>query len=388
MRPSTLPLRAQRPVYVVGIGLHPYQFANDDPYVALGLTAVRQALADSAGAMSWPEVETAYVGSGTIGLAAGRFMLRYLGSTGLAVQQVENASATGSSAFRLACLDVASGASDVALALGVDKYGPHVRRAVEHDGIERFTKASYLPVVRYALLAEQYMRETGATLAQLAQVAVKNHGNAFLNPFAQFRKRRTLEQVLASPRVAGVLTKMQCCPRGDGAAAVVVASEAAIVRLGLDRRRAIRVVASVAVSEMPASGDGIAASQLTRRMGKAALEESGIDPRDLDIVELHDAFSIEELVYIEALGLCGDGEGAAYIDSGRGSIGGPGCAVNPSGGLIGMGHPLGPTGVGQIAEIVRQLRGEAGKRQHVSARTGLAHMIGLGQVGLVHVLQR
>jgi acetyl-CoA acetyltransferase len=387
MIPRAMASLSERSVYVVGVGLSRYRFSDDVPYISMGLEAIRGAL-DDAGGVDWRKVESAYVGSGSIGLAAGRMMLKHLGSTGLAVQQVENASATGSTAFRLSCMEVASGGSDVVLAVGVDKYGPHVRRAADIDGVERFTAASSLPVVRFALMAQQYIQETGATLEKIAQVAVKNHGNAYLNPYAQFRKQRTLEQVLSSPRVAGILTKMQCCPRGDGAAAVIVASENGLRRIGIDKRRAIKVTASVSVSEMPASGDGIAAKQLTRRMSKRAFEEAGLGPNEVDVVELHDAFSIEELVYIEALGLCEEGEGADYIWRGHGSIASSKCAVNPSGGLIGMGHPLGPTGIGQIAEITKQLRGEAGVRQHRDSRVGLAHMIGLGQVGLVHILQR
>lgn len=375
-----------RPVFVVGIGLHPYTFPSSTPYVALGVQAVREALAD--GGLAWPDVEVAFVGTGTIGMAAGRMLTRHLGSTGLDIQQVENASASGSTAFRLACLQVATGLSDVALALGVDKASPTIQRAANKDGVPRFSAAADLPVVKFALMAQDYMRRTGSTAEQLAAVAVKNHGNAARNPYAQFRKIRTLEQVLASPKVAGVLTVMQCCPRGDGAAAVIVASADGIGRLGLDRSRAVRVLASVSESERPAVEESAGAIELTRRVAERAYREAGIGPPEVDICELHEAFSIEELAYMEALGLCPDGEGGRFIASGRGAIGGGGCAVNPSGGLLGMGHPLGPTGIGQVAEITRQLRGEAGDRQHPEARTGFAHMIGLGQVGLAHVLRK
>ena len=377
-----------RPVYVVGIGLHRYQFPSDTPYVALGLTAVREALADAG--LAWPQVESAFVGTAALGMAAGRVMLRHLGSTGLEVVQVENASASGSSAFRLACQQVAAGEREVVLAVGVDKFGDG-RRAVLKDGLAPLSPTSTVPLVKFALLARRYTRELGWTVEDLAAVAVKNHGNAALNPYAQFRKPRTLEQVLASPKIAGDLSVMQCCPRGEGAAAVIVAGEAGIRRLGLDRRRAVRVRASVASSEAVCGalddGQEPPIVAMVRSSAAAVLAQAGIGARELDLVELHDAFSIEEILYGEAIGVYGPGEGAHYLARGASRIGGE-CAINASGGLIGMGHPLGPTGIGQIAELTRQLRGEASGRQHPNARLGLAHMIGLGSVAIAHVLEQ
>ncbi|MCT9118495.1 thiolase family protein [Cupriavidus gilardii] len=369
-------------VYVAGIGLHPYQFPNDTPYSHLGLTAVRAALADAG--LRFDQVRSAYVGTTSIGMAAGRVMLRHLGSTGLAVTQVENASASGSFAFRQACQEIALGISDVVLAIGVDKHGDG-RRAANKDGLERLSETATIPAVKFAMMARRYLRERGADLRALANVAVKNHGNAARNPFAQFRKPRTLEQVLASPKVVGDLTVQQCCPRGDGAAAVLVVSGNALRRLGLDPKRCVRVLSSVATSERNEAEYGDGAIELVRTSATAALEQAAVAPLDLDLVELHDAFSVEELLYSEAIGVCQPGEGAAYLARGDSAIGGR-CAINASGGLIGMGHPLGPTGVGQIAELTRQLRGEASGRQHEGARLGMAHMIGLGSVAIAHVL--
>lgn len=369
-------------VYVVGIGLHPYQFPSDTPYTHLGLTAVRAALADAG--IDWKQVQSAYVGTTSIGMAAGRVMFRHLGSTGLAVTQVENASASGSFAFRQACMEVAHGISDVVLAMGVDKHGDG-RRAANKDGLERLSDTATIPAVKFALMARSYLRERGAGMEAMAKVAVKNHGNASLNPYAQFRKPRTLEQVLASPKVAGDLTVQQCCPRGEGAAAVLLVSGRALKRLGLDARRCVRVRASVANSERDETVYGQGPIDLVRSSAQAALDQAGIAPTQLDLLELHDAFSVEELLYSEAIGVCAPGEGAAYLERGDSRIGGR-CAINASGGLIGMGHPLGPTGIGQIAEITRQIRGEAEGRQHPSARWGMAHMIGLGSVAVAHVL--
>lgn len=376
-------LLQERAVHVVGIGMHPYQFASETPYVHLGLTAVREALKDAG--LQWPQVQAAFVGTAAIGMAAGRVMLRHLGSTGLSVTQVENASASGSSAFRLACQAVASGEHDIVLAVGVDKTG-HARRASGSDGLSTLSPTSNLPVAKFALLARRYLRDGGLNVEALARVAVKNHGNASLNPYAQFRKPRTLEQVLASPKVAGELTVQQCCPRGEGAAAVIVASAAAIARLGLSRARSPRVIASVSISEQLSRGDVPPIVQMVRDSSVAALEQAGIAASDLNMVELHDAFSIEEIVYGEAIGVSRPGEGAHDLARGDTAIGGR-CAVNASGGLIGMGHPIGPTGVGQIAEITRQMRSEATGRQHPNTRLAMAHMIGLGSVAIAHVLQ-
>ncbi|WP_428000698.1 thiolase family protein [Acidovorax sp.] len=375
-------LDANGGVFIVGIGLHPYQFPSETPYTELGLTAVRAALQDSG--LPWDRVQSAYVGTTSIGMAAGRVMLRHLGSTGLAVTQVENASASGSFAFRQACMEVATGMSDVVLAVGVDKHGDG-RRAANKDGLERLSETATIPAAKFAMMARTYLRERGASVEEMANVAVKNHGNAARNPFAQFRKPRTLEQVLASPRVVGDLTVQQCCPRGEGAAAVMVVSGNAIRKWGLDARRCVQVKASVAGSERPETQYGDSAVELVRTSAQAAFDQAGIAPKELDLLELHDAFSVEELLYSEAIGVCDPGEGARYLARGDSQIGGR-CAINASGGLIGMGHPLGPTGIGQLAEITRQLRGEAEGRQHPKARWGMAHMIGLGSVSVAHVL--
>jgi acetyl-CoA acetyltransferase len=369
-------------VYVVGVGMHRYQFPSSTPFTKLGLTAVREALDDSK--LPWNAVQSAFVGTTSIGMAVGRVMLRHLGSTGLEVTQIENASASGSFAFRQACLAIAAGACEVVLAMGVDKHGDG-QRAVNKDGMERLSDTATIPATHFALTARNYLRKNGLNVEAIARVAVKNHGNAAKNPYAQFRKSRTLEEVLTSPVVIGDLTTQQCCPRGEGAAATLLVSGNAIDRLRLDCRRAIRVRASIANSEMLEINGEDTLSRMVRDSAQAAYGQAGVSPSDLDLVELHDAFSVEELLYTEAMGLCQEGEGSFYLNAGHSAIGGR-CAVNASGGLIGMGHPLGPTGIGQIVEITRQIRGEATDRQHPGARMGMAHMIGLGNVGIAHIL--
>lgn len=375
-------LKGKRPVYVVGIGIDPYSFPTERPFVELGLSAVRTALADCGA--QWPQVESAYVGTSSIGMAVGRVMFRHLGSTGLAVTQVENASASGSSAFRMACLDVASGVSDICLAVGVDKTGDG-KRAASKDGLEGLSPTRAIPAVRFALLADRYCKTYGVDPVVLAQVAVKNHGNAAKNPFAQFRKERTIESVMGSTRIVGDITQQQCCPRGEGAAAAIVVSEEGLKRLGLSGDRAVRVAASVSTSETVGTPTKPSMIEIVRHSTEAVLAEAGVTPKDLDMIELHDAFSIEELLYTECMGICGEGQAGDYLMSGATQIGGE-CAVNASGGLIGMGHPIGPTGLGQVCEITRQMRGEAEGRQHPNTKTALAHMVGLGTIAVGHVL--
>jgi acetyl-CoA acetyltransferase len=368
---------------VVGIGLHPYQRVSDTPYTELGVHAVRGALADAG--MEWNQVETAYTGTATTAMGLSRLMYRHLGATGMPMVQVENASASGSSAFRQACIEVAAGLADVAIAVGVDK---PLTRTSPHQaaGLHDLVDGRVVPFTHFALLAARYMHDHGATPEQIASVAVKNSRNGALNPNAQRRTARTLDEVLAPPRISGALTRLQCCPVGEGAAAVIVASDDAITRLGLNGDRAVTVLASAARSETFYDGENFDAA-LTRETTAQALAEAGRSAEDLDLVELHDAFTVEELLYIEAMGLCKPGQAAAALAAGEFDIGGR-VAVSASGGLLSMGHPIGPTGVGQIAEITMQLRGEAGDRQHPGARTALAHMVGVGAVCVVHVLHK
>ena len=372
-----------RPVRVVGVGLHPYQRPSDTPYTALGVHAVRAALADAG--LAWTDVETAYTGTATTAMGMSRLMYRHLGATGIPMAQVENASASGSTAFRQACIDVAAGLADVAIAVGVDKplqFSSPQRAAGVRDPVG----SRVVPFTHFALLAQRYMYDHGATAEQLAMVAVKNSRNGALNTSAQRRKARTLAEVLAPPQVSGVLTRLQCCPISEGAAAVLVASDDAIERLGLDGDRAVRVLSSVARSESVYDGENFDAA-LTRETAAQALGEAGVTAADLDVVELHDAFTVEELLYIEAMGISPVGRAAADLEAGQFDIGGR-VAVSASGGLLAMGHPIGPTGVGQVCEITTQLRGEAGQRQHPGATTGLAHMVGVGAVCIVHVLRK
>ena len=368
-----------RPVFVVGAGWHPYQNVGPPTYIEMGLTAVRAALLDAG--IDWSEVGSSYIASALLGMAPGRPILRHLGGEAKPLVHIENASASGSAAFRHACIEVAAGISDVVLVLGVDKRD--IAPARSDTGVASLADDAILPFTHFALLSDRYMTKYGGDPEDLGRIAVKNHGNGAKNPNAQRQQARTLEEVMGGKRVAGTLTALQCTPRGEGAAAVIIASETAIRRLGIDSGKIARVAASAAVSEGADSSDSIISAQVIRQ----ALEESKIGPRSIDILEVHDAFTIEEAQYAEAAGICAPGQYLPMLREGAWDIGGQ-CAVSPSGGLIAMGHPIGPTGVGQIGEILHQLRGTCGARQHPDARTGLAQLVGIGAVAYAHILTR
>ena len=371
-----------RPVYVIGVGWHRYQPRSETSYVELGLKAIRDALSDAK--IEWSSVESSYIATARLGMAAGRPMLRHLGALGQPLIHIENASASGSAAFRQACIEVAAGISDVVLTVGVDK-PPTAPGPRPQTGIRGLADDAIVPFTRFALLTNEYAHQNGIAAEDIALVAVKNHRNGALNPNAQRQQARTLAEVLDGKKVSGTLTSLQCTPVGEGAAAAIVASEDAIKRLGVDASRVIRVAASAAASER--AGTARADKELTQVVVASVLEEARLAPTDLDIIELHDAFTIEELHYAEATGICPEGQFIPRLKDGEFDIGGR-CAVSPSGGLISFGHPIGPTGVGQIGELAMQLRGEAGARQHKNAKVGLAHMVGVGAVCYGHILAR
>jgi acetyl-CoA acetyltransferase len=239
--------------------------------------------------------------------------------------------------------------------------------------------------------AREHMERYGTTAEQLALVGVKNHRHGAANPRAQFRDEHTLEEVLAAPVIHAPLTRLQCSPTSDGAAAVVVASERFVREHGLEDR-AVEIVAQAMTTDTEesfASGScvDVVGKPMSRAAGRTAFEQSGLGIEDVDVIELHDCFSVNELLTYEALGMCPDGAGGKLVAEGATTYGGR-WVVNPSGGLIAKGHPLGATGLAQCAELVWQLRGEAADRQVPGARVGLAHNIGLGGAAVVTLLRR
>jgi len=278
------------------------------------------------------------------------------------------------------------------MVLGFDKMTAMIQETTQGTDPANLEDA-ILPAAFFALWATRRIHERGTKPEHLASIAAKNWNNGALNPMAQrvSDKPVTVEKVLASRMVAWPLTTMMSCPIGDGAACAIV-GRPEIARKLRPGRPVVRVVASELQSERYARGHlfmgpVVGPAQMTVDSSRAVYEESGLGPKDIDLVQVHDAFSIEELEYYELLGLCGRGEAEACIERGDFALGGR-VPVSTDGGLIARGHPGGPTGLAQIWETTLQLRGEAGKRQVEKARTGLCHMMGGGSVCVIHILQR
>ncbi|MDH3598297.1 MAG: thiolase family protein, partial [Candidatus Tectomicrobia bacterium] len=349
-----------REVVMLGAGLHRYGVFPGKTYIDLGVTAIQGALQDAG--CGWEDIDAVYCGTVRLGMSAGHNICLRMGATGLAITNVENASASGSSAFREAYLSVLAGEHDVVLALGVDKLVERPEQFLQEDADgDPEGGRSKLPVQSFAEMAQHYMTSYGVTRDQLAQISVKSHANASLNPYAHFQKAVTLEQVRQARLVADPFTVLHCCPWDEGAAVVIVCSREAATRLN-PSQPCPTIVTSVLQSTPSTEDDILFPAKLTALTARKAYERSGYGPEDLQLVELHDAFTVEELVYYEALGLAPQGEGAKLIADGSTEITGR-IPVNSSGGLISMGHPLGPTGLGHIAEILWQMRRTAGPRQ-------------------------
>ncbi|HMI90850.1 MAG TPA: thiolase family protein [Polyangiales bacterium] len=379
-----------RKVAVIGVGMHAYGKFRDKKPKDLARTAIEGALKGAS--VSWEQLQSAWCGHTSLGMTAGARLFAPLGQTGLSITNVENASATGSYAFRGAYLEVASGEFELALALGIDMLPRRDESAKPSTPAPETAKAEKKedkprpptgPMLKFATDARAHMEKYGTTIDQLAQVSVKQHWNGARNPYAQYQEEVTLAQVHAAREVAAPLTVLHCCPFGDGAAAAVLASEDMVKRLGV--QNPVWIATSVSRSTV---GSAPELTELTAQTAREAYERSGIGAKDIGMVELHDAATIEEIQYAESLGMCAEGEGGKLVERGETAITGR-IPINSSGGLLAMGHPFGPTGLGQIAEIYWQLRGEAGARQIPGRpRTGLAHMVGLGGTCVVHILQR
>lgn len=385
-------------VYVVGVGATRFGKLIERSVKDMAREAVELALNDAG--IGQDRIDAAFFANATQSVMEGQHMiagqvaLRSMGFEHLPVFNIENACASGSTALHLACAHVAAGRSEIALAVGVDKmYSADKALSMSlfdgaldvsrPDAIEADLQSlagDLLPgetgpsAVRsrfmdvYASLAKFHMRTYGTTQEQIAQIAAKNHRHSTFNPLAQYREDITLEQVMAARVIAWPLTLPMCAAIGDGAAAVIVCGKGALDRLG--RERAVRVRASTlgGSSDRPAE-------DLARHVGRIAAfkayEEAGIGPQDISVAEVHDATAFAEIQQIENLGFCAIGEGGRFAASGATTIGGR-VPVNPSGGLVSKGHPIGATGLAQVHELVTQLRGEAGPRQVNGARLAIA----------------
>ncbi|HYA35635.1 MAG TPA: thiolase family protein [Candidatus Binataceae bacterium] len=379
-------------VVVGGVGMTRFGKYSDRGVRSLAEEAVGDALKDAGVKPS--DIECAFFSNAIAGLITGQEMirgqaaLRKTGILGVPLFNVENACASASSAFHLAWMAVASGLYDCALAIGAERM-THEDKSVTFRAIGTAVDLEQLKEIKartaapgekeskeagekksmfmdiYATNTREYMKVSGATAEDFADIAVKSHANAALNPKAQFQAPVTREQVLTSRIISPPLTMLMCSPTGDGAAAAVLMSEKYAAKIGLTNP--VQVRASVLMS-----GRDRAASEPTvlERVSKRAYEVAGVSPKDVDVVEVHDAAAPAELMAYEDLGFCEVGGGPALFRSGATSLGGK-HVVNPSGGLLSKGHPIGATGIAQIVEIVDQLRGRCGKRQVQGAKVGL-----------------
>jgi acetyl-CoA C-acetyltransferase/acetyl-CoA acyltransferase len=369
-----------RRVAVIGVGVTKFG-KHERTSGELFAEAAVDALADAE--LSPRAVQALYYGNVVGGetehqLHTGPQAASILGVPTIPTTRFETACASSHAAFRHAVMEVASGVSDVVLVGG----GERVLNVPTAESTEYFAYASdasweqplglTFPGV-FALVARAHMAKYGTTEAQMAAVAVKNHKHGALNPKAQFQKEITLDTVLKSPYIADPLKLYDCCPFTDGGAAIVLASE----EVARTRPRAVWVLGTAAASDSMLLGDKKDLSRVmaTERAAKAAYHQAGKSPTDVDVVELHDCFTIAEIVATEGLGLFEPGTGGVAAERGWTSLGGR-IPVNTSGGLKAKGHPIGATGAAQIAEVVTQIRGEAGPRQVAGARTGLTHTLG------------
>lgn len=370
-----------REVAVIGIGMHPFGKFPALSIKELGRQAIAAAAADSGVALK--QIEVAYVGNSLAGLLSGQegvrgqTVLQHAGLSELPVINVENACASASTAFRGAWLEVASGAHDIALAVGVEKMfvGDTARSlaALAGDSEAELASMGMQFSATYAISPKYNLRQKMVdydwTAEDYALCAVKASRNGSLNPMAQHRKPLTVEQVLASPMISDPLTLYMCSSIGDGAAAAILCPLAHAHRY---TQKPITVAASVLHSGHIYGTDDHDFN-MARKVINEAYEKAGVGPEDIGVAEVHDAMAPVELLVYENLGFCSRGEGNRLIRDGSTGLAGA-HPVNSSGGLIARGHPVGATGLGQIAEVVWQLRGDAGDRQVANQpKVGLAH---------------
>ncbi len=379
-------------VAIIGVGLtHFGEFwerSYRDLITEAGVKAIKDAKIDGI------EIEAMYVGSMTPGLFIqqehiGALVADNAGLLGIPSTRVESACASGGLALRQAYLAIKSGVSDIVVAGGVEKM---TDASTEHATValagaadqewEAFHGATF-PAV-YAMMARRHMLEYGTTEEHMAQVAVKNHANGVHNPYAQYRKAFTLEEVMNSAPVADPLKLLDCSPITDGAAAVILASEKKARHLC---ENPIWINGSGQASDTLALHDRKSLSRVEAafKAAKTAYAMAKVSPKDIDFAEVHDCFTIAELMAVEALGFCPLGSSGKFTMDGETALNGS-KPINTSGGLKSKGHPVGATGIAQAIEAVLQLRGEAGKRQIEGAKTGLTHNVGgSGASCVVHI---
>lgn len=392
---------SQRAVHVVGVGMIPFTKPGaSEPYTVMGARAARLALDDAK--VDYALVQQAYVGYVYGDSTAGQAAIYRVGLSGIPVFNLNNNCSTGSSALFLARQAVASGMVECAIALGFEQMQPGALKGAWDDRpspMARFAEAmdahqGYEPQTPRAAqffggAGRDYMRQYGARADTFGRISVKARQHAARNPLALFRQPLTLDEVMASATVFDPLTRFQCCPPTCGAAAAVVCSADFAKRHKLDQR--VVIAAQAMTTDTPSTFESddmrkVVGYDMSAAAARQVYEAAGIGPEDLDVVELHDCFTANELITYEALGLTPEGTAEKFILDGDNTYGGR-IVTNPSGGLLSKGHPLGATGLAQCTELVWQLRGQAEQRQVEGARLALQHNLGLGGACVVTLYQ-
>ncbi|PNF18238.1 Non-specific lipid-transfer protein [Cryptotermes secundus] len=381
-------------VFVVGVGMTKFEKPgrrDDFDYPEMAKEAVTKALNDAG--LQIYDVKQACIGYVYGDSTSGQRALYEIGMTGMPVYNVNNNCSTGSTALFMAKQLLESGNADCVLALGFEKMErgslaskfhdrtnpmeKHVEVMAEIAGINN----SPITAQMFGNAGKEHMEKYGTTPEHLAKIAYKNHKHSINNPYSQFQEDYSMEQILNSPCIYGPLTKLQCCPTSDGSAAAILATEDFVHAHGLEGQ-AVEILGMEMATDLPSTFNDrscmkIVGYDMTKKAAETLFRKSNYKPQDVDVVELHDCFSANELITYEALGLCEPGKAGELIDSGNNTYGGQ-YVINPSGGLISKGHPLGATGLAQCAELCWQLRGMAGRRQVPDAKIALQHNIGLG----------
>ena len=389
-------------VYVVGVGMTKFEKPGRREgwdYPDMARESGTKALEDAG--VDYGDIEQGFVGYCSGDSTSGQRALYELGMTGVPIVNVNNNCSTGSTALYLGAQSIRGGLADCVLALGFEKMQPgslgggaqdresplmrHIKALAEIDELA-------MPVApwMFAAAGREYMRTYGATAEHFAKIGYKNHKHSVNNPYAQFQTEYSLDDVMNAPMISDPVTKLQCSPTSDGSAAAVLVSERFVESRGL-AGQAVEIVGQAMTTDFASTFDGSARNiigyDMNVQAARKVYDQSGLGPQDFQVIELHDCFSANELLLYEALGLCGEGEAPKLIDAGETTYGGR-WVVNPSGGLISKGHPLGATGLAQCAELTWQLRGTADKRQVGNVSAALQHNIGLGGAAVVTAYQR
>lgn len=376
-------------VYIVGVGIHPFG-RFDKSYEQIGSEAASQALRDAG--VSWPDIQSAYLSRMYLPATSGARILRRLGGTDISIVDVEAACASGGAALRQAVLAIRSGETDLVMVLGVEKMPRGFMDPSMIYSRWQIEMGMSLNPSYWSMRAQRHMYDHGTTDLQIAQVAYKNHRNSVHNPNAMYRKEFSIEEILHSPLVCDPIRLLEICAPNDGAAAVIVASGSRARRIG---RYPIKIAACShtiarysADFRCPADSMSTTANNPgpTQVTAQQAYERAGLGVEDINCYEVQDTDAFCEIEIYEELGLCPLGEGGKLISEGRTEIGGD-LPVNMSGGLISKGEPVGASHLGQVVELVCQLRGQSGPRQVADAKVGLAHVLGAGGNCAVTILQ-